>query len=394
MKEFFAFAERQDFQDFVKITMENPAVQGITIDVDRNWLQLAKLRDLLPPRLFDRWENRIWDWLEYHGWPGVLWSSEGLRRFSDLLPNGPLDWNWFPHWWEDYCKYLGRPAGKNPILVRVCMLPWQPGQQSVPSEGWEFPVVVEHRPQARLCSTKRKTLPLVGGLSIGVQHRSSGTLGGIIEDQNGSRFGITCAHLASQGDSIDQPAQSDRSSTQPIGSVYADSGLIVSSVNTPCSPQNPASKLNTVDAALIELDSSVPADLKILNLGNLTRVYPEMDLNPGDDLFFVGKESGPAQRHLVVGGLNVVFRFSDDGVDFYSFKNTFQVEWPSTISTPPGPPVVAGDSGAWLCKPENHSHAWAGMVIGCHRDMGYALFSETVFNWANAKLKHTPAKVR
>jgi hypothetical protein len=148
-----------------------------------------------------------------------------------------------------------------------------------------------------------------------------------------------------------------------------------------------------MDAVLIEFDTSTSADLKIITLGKLNRVLPEMDLNPGDKLYFVGKESGPHYRELVVGGLTVVFRFSDDGVNFYSFENTFQVEWPSAGTKPVGDPVEQGDSGAWLCKPDGSLYAWAGMAIGCHRDIGYALFSGRIAGWIDKQLTNHPSKV-
>lgn len=275
------------------------------------------------------------------------------------------------------------------------MLPWAERQEPIRTVGWDFPIEIERRPQARLCSTKTPTSPLVGGLSIGVGPISSGTLGGIIEDQRGHRFGLTCAHVAVHHDQIDQPAQSDNASPQNVGLVIVDSGLLVSTVRTPCHPTNPQSRLNKIDAALVDLNAhpAHPSELKILTLGKLSRIYPEMDLNPGDTLYFVGKESGPKKRELVVGGLTVVFRFSDDGVNFYSFENTFQVEWPTTVRNPSSDPIESGDSGAWLCIPDGNLHAWAGVAIGCHRDIGYALFAERVGDWIDLQLHHPRLKV-
>ena len=396
MRELFDFAEREDFSQFLEQVMKNPAVQGVTVDVDRTWLRLARAKDRFPPRVFDSWSNLILDSMPYPYWgSGVFESLSGeLGRVIQGLPEAPLDWKWLPNWWENYCRAMGRPKTHSPIVVRVCMLPSSTEQQRVSTEQWAFPVVIERRSQAKLCSTKIKTSPLVGGLSIGVQGIASGTLGGIVADQKKVRYALTCAHLAKKGDSIEQPARTDDKSAQEIGCVIADSQLRASTISTPCHPKNPLSRLNGMDAALVQLNDKVPANLEILTLGKLTRVLPEMDINPGDSICFVGKESGPRKRELVVGGLNVVFRFSDDGVNFFSFANTFQVEWPSAAVTPRRRvPVERGDSGAWLCAPDGHLHAWVGVAIGSHRDIGYALFAEGVMEWVDQQLKTSRATI-
>jgi hypothetical protein len=107
-----------------------------------------------------------------------------------------------------------------------------------------------------------------------------------------------------------------------------------------------------------------------------------MNLQPGRFVQYVGKESGPTPKRLVVGGLNVTYRIKDDAANYFCFENTFQIRLPRSLRHTGTPPVEPGDSGAWLCVHDTTGYSWAGVVIGCDDDIGYAIFSDAVTGWA------------
>jgi hypothetical protein len=388
MKELYALAESSEFRRLLEDATKYPAVQGIVITVDKLWLYLVRIKDHLPKPTFERLEMFAYEWLRYYEFP---WFNRRLQ--TSTVHSGALDWSWRPRWWKDYQMANGERFSETPILVRVYLLPWHPAEELPRIGEYKFRILFERREQARFCSTKTKRNPIVGGLSIGVGPNVSGTLGGVLEDQRGKRYGLTCAHVAVQGNDVDQPAQSDASAFRKVGVIAADSKLKKSASATPCNPANPRSVMNHIDAALVEFDSSNRADLKILTLGGLSRVLPKTDLNPGDGLYFVGKESGPQSRHVVVAGIGPTFRFKDDNENFYCFENTLQVEWPYSQEMPQGAPIQDGDSGSWLCLPDGTGYAWAAQVIGKHRDLGYAIFADQVMAWADGAVSDTPLKV-
>jgi hypothetical protein len=386
MKEFFEFAEREDFQRLLAQATKYPSVQGVTIDYDPVWLHLARLRQQLPSGPFDHVMNYILaDMVRGWSWTPRLWNGQCAVIPNDSnLFHGPLDTAWLPPWWKRYNEFFDRPAWDSPIIVRICLLPWSRQEETIRFGEYPFPIVFERRPQAQLCHLKTPQAKLHGGLSIGVGAGDSGTLGGIVKDQHGTLYGVTCAHVVGSSGTVEQPAQCDHPSPNAIGDIAASSTLQTSQFGTPCNPKNNQSVMNRVDAALIELDDQSAAELKIANLGSLTRVLPEADLQPGSSISFVGKESGPPARQLIIGGLNVTFRFKNASGDFLCFENTFQVRWPNAGCPVGVAAVEQGDSGAWLCTPDGNGFAWAGMVMGSDQFIGYGVFAEAVTNWASA----------
>lgn len=246
-----------------------------------------------------------------------------------------------------------------------------------------FPIVQERRPQARLCYLKKRRTPLEGGLSIGTGPIGSGTLGGIVQDQNGIRYGVTCAHVVEGGTNVEQPAQEDDSTgARQIGTVGAAVTLQKSQAASPCNPYDNASVMNEMDVALINLSDPNAADLKVASLGTLSRVLPKSDLRSGNSIYFTGKESGLPARRLIIGGLNATFRFHLDKNDYLCIPYTFNVRWPNTSPLKGTPAVEEGDSGAWLCTPDGSDYSWAGMVIGSDQFDGYGIFAQSVTDWA------------
>jgi hypothetical protein len=78
MKEFFAFAEREDFQRLVNRATKYPAVQGITIDYDPLWLHMAKLRQVMPKEPFEGVLDDIFRWVRVAGLGIHLSGSFGV----------------------------------------------------------------------------------------------------------------------------------------------------------------------------------------------------------------------------------------------------------------------------------------------------------------------------
>jgi hypothetical protein len=395
VRELEAFAARPDFQSFVAQVCEFPSVQGITIDIDPLWLHVAKLRQIVPSAFFDRVSERT-----FRGLVDALYFPFDLdERYFPWLPldadslTAPLDFNWLPDWWHVYCDLWGRPMSKSPIYVKIVQLPWQAQERVLEYGQTDFPVVKERRPQARLFNVKTPQIRMVGGMSIGKGPDISGTLGGIVEDSKKKRYGVTCSHVLQATDKVDQPALCDHSGARNVGSVVYSSSLQTSTSTTPCNPYNPGSLMNEVDAALIEFLAAHGPDLKIATLGPLSRIYSRADLQTGQRIYFVGKESGPAIQRLVVGGFNVTFRFKNDAGDYHCYKNTFEIRLPKAERCRGISPVQPGDSGAWLCVADATSYAWAGTVLGCHDDIAYAIFSEVTKDWIEATLGGTSISV-
>lgn len=140
------------------------------------------------------------------------------------------------------------------------------------------------------------------------------------------------------------------------------------------------SVINDIDAALIEIDSSIQSQLKILQIGNLTKITPKSNLTPGQSVEIAGKTSG--HRNLEIGGLAICYKFSDSNNNTYCFRNLIELRYPSGAITPAiSSPIQSGDSGAWVCISSGQGYEFSGMVIGEDRRRGYATFSETIEDW-------------
>lgn len=362
--------EDEEIQRITRAAMENPSVQGVILDIDPYWLT--------------RWNYvRRFGEKEFHRMPERN-QFRFFRRgvFDDFSENAfpvlPLHRNNLkerPPDWASYAGEVGFDPEKSPVRVTICL---RPGAVEVPRlESGSYQILYETRPIAALSAgPKTYRRPLLGGLSAGVGSKVCGTIGGIVKDQQAQsqKYGMTCAHVMRSG-TVHQPAKVDSKKAAAIGTVSAHSNLqLPVGVCTPVS----VTGLNTVDVALIEIDPSTSADLEILDIGPLTGVTPIASIGQGQLLEFTGRSSG--NRSLRIGGLGVIYKLRWNGRD-YCFKNVIQLNWPRFYQLLGGRPVARGDSGAWICNPNESGFGWCGMIIGEDRLHGYAIYAETIEDW-------------
>jgi hypothetical protein len=385
MRPLFEFSNRTEVRDLVSRVTELRSVQGVIVDYDPLWMDLWRLRCARGDRAVDDLV-RLVDWFHYG--PGVP-SSRWWPPFFDQDLGGepteiePPDPNWLPLAWLELQHFLRRrnPA-KEPFIVKICLYPWQKEDTSPDLGEYPFTVVKERRAPAELSMPLRHHRPVLGGISIGVGAQESGTLGGIVEDQHGVRWGVTCAHVVSSSVGVDQPAQRDSPGAAPLGSTRYHAALRPSAPGAPCNPYNAAAIMNSVDAALIQFVAGTSADLEVLNHGRLSGVAPKNTPSPGQLVDIAGKESG--SRTLEIGGLAVTYRLRDSTGNMFCFNELFELRWPRWWRVIGGRPVQRGDSGGWILTAQASGTQWMGMALASDRLVGYGMFAENVVNWAKA----------
>jgi hypothetical protein len=365
-----AFTERED-------------VQGAILTLDDWWLTAWKLSETGRLR---EWE---WWWREWrHFMPGPMPPFFGIGNSmaqdpQPWIPTRRPDLSWRPQFWDEYAHFSGRGGGDlPPVRLIICLRP--PDEESEKVRGIELPetrlpISFEVRPAARLANLHRAAArPLVGGVSIGVGAREFGTLGGVVEDSSGVRFGATCAHVFPKPVAVDQPAQHDDRRAKRVGT-SDPVALQPCTSPTPCNPYMHDPHIVDVDTALIALKRGVAADLEVLSIGPLAGVVSKRSMSPGQSVEFAGRTSG--HRFAEIGGLALFYRLRM-GEKTYCFRDLFEVRWKNFVQTVFGPVVRAGDSGAWVVTPTAQGSGWCGQIIGEDRHIGYAAFAEnTIAEW-------------
>ncbi len=392
MQALFDFGQRDDVRGLVQRVLEYPHVQGVVVDYDALWLQLWRLRSLHGESAVSDVVRRFFDWFHYgpFGRRGFSWicleevfafHHDSSFELADIETPNP---KWRPPGWGELRHITGYPTGgEDPFVVKICLLPWSVNEAVIETGEHAFGVVQERRTPAYFTMPLRAHRPVVGGVSIGTTARDAGTLGGIVEDQNGQRWGVSCAHVVQVKAGVEQPAQRDGGAPGPIAVGLHVSSLSASIQSTPCNPYNTGSVMNSVDAALVQFNPPTTADLEVLNLGKLAGITPKGAVNPGASVEIAGKQSGT--RILQVGGLGLTYRLRDENRNLYCFEHLFELRWPRFWRNIAGRPVQRGDSGAWALVSTARGNEWAGMAIAGDRLIGYAVFAETVVKWANDK---------
>jgi len=360
----------EEIQRIVTAAMENRGVQGVVLDIDPYWLTWWNYTRRFGVREFERIPERSQFRFFRRGLVDVL-----PENAFPVLPLRRKDLDDRPSDWASYARESGFDPDKSPVRVTICLRPG--GAEAPRLESNSYEILYETRPIAVLSAgPKAYRRPLVGGLSAGVGAGVCGTMGGIVEDRQDplQKYGVTCAHVMTSG-TVTQPAKIDSRKAKSIGAVGAHSSLqLAAGVCTPVS----STGLNTVDLALIKIDAFTSANLEILDIGPLTGVTPIAAIGQGQLVEFTGRSSG--NRSLRIGGLGVLYKLRWKGQD-YCFKNTIQLNWPRFYQLIAGRPVARGDSGAWICNPNENGFGWCGMIIGEDRLHGYALYAETLEDW-------------
>jgi hypothetical protein len=380
------YAEELGLRQILGAFTERRDVQGAVLVLDDWWLTAWRLSETGRLR---EWELWCREWMHFMPRPFppffMLPDRDRAQDAAPWVPTRRPDLSWRPRFWSDYAHYCGRPTDDlPPIRLIICVRP--PEENEKPA-GFDFPetglpISVEVRPVARLANAHRTVVrPVVGGVSVGVASEY-GTLGGIVEDGTGTRFGTTCAHVFPAVTPVDQPWQRDDANATSIGTSTPVVPLHACTSPTPCDPYSNDPHIAETDSALVTLDPGIAADLEVLAVGPLAGVVSRRSIMPGQSIEFAGRTSG--LRNAEVGGLVLFYRLQLGG-KVYCFRNLFEVRWKAFLRTLFGPVVQAGDSGAWVCAATARGSGWCGQVIGEDRHVGYATFAETtVAAWANA----------
>jgi len=372
------YAEEFGLRQIVETLTKFKSVQGAVLGFDDWWLTAWRYAE----------EGRLAEWENWHRrrrhlypWPMPdLPLSEWMFGLPSWVPRRRPELSWRPPGWSDYADSKGRHDDMPPVRLTVCLLPGDDEKPEFPET--RLPVSFEVRPVARLASTRSAVRPVVGGVSIGNGAQTYGTLGGIVEDDAGQRYGATCAHIFPAAAQADQPARYDDPGASTIGRSRTVATLQACTSATPCGPYSPSPHIRDIDTALIDIDASVTTDLSVLSIGTLSSVIPKNTMTPGQDVEFSGRTSG--HRIAEVGGLAVFYRLTLQG-QVYCFRDLFEVRWASVARSLFGPVVRDGDSGAWVCAPTATGMGWCGQIIGQDRRIGYAAFAENITTaWSNA----------
>lgn len=388
------FLERGDVRSFIQQCRESRAVQGVIVEIDPLWLaawrfferhhnldpafpaasRLSLFEEVAdPPYFYLTWEN---------------WISESNTRD----PINPLDYKQLgvlPRWWKRVRSpdYLKDPL---PIHLRVCLYPRARGAAGNDQPPASIPNLSEYalnyrfepRPVPQLAvSSSTRLVPLVGGGSIGVGAGGPGTLGGIIRDGNGNFYGVTCAHVASpQAAVVDHPAQADANTQNAVGEVAYCQIPAAYPHQLPIMPVHQAVNANEVDVALIQLDPKIAARHEINMLGPVRSIYPAGSIQQWQSTTFTGRTS--SLRNVEFRGLIAYYNIPNaSNTGTICFENLYEIQWPPPASSNAGPPIQAGDSGAWLCISGVNGYEWAGMAVAWDPTMGFALTASSIETW-------------
>ncbi len=373
------FAGRDDVLTLAtEYLRQNEAVQGIAVDLDDLWLAEWRLYNSLPPRAFAREASLLRESLLHEG---LGWYRHRRLLDSEFVsyPFG-VDPHWRSNNWNRIVKW--REINPEPFVMIVVLRP-DVSRESLGALAEIDPrgiqVRLEPRPTPRLyAKSTDRVRPLVGGLSVSSPTGPPGTLGGILTDTSGGKFGLTCSHVLAIASEAQQPSPADNGSdAERIGKCVESSKL--ASHTGQLDPYS--TSINTIDAALIELEPGAQSALEVLDVGPLAGIAPKGHVNPGASVEVVGKAVG--KRSLYIGAVTLVQEFDLNGSK-YGFRNLFELRRYGRFAAITGTishPVKPGDSGGWVLRSGTSGPEWLGVVIAGDGPYGYAIPAEFIVDW-------------
>jgi hypothetical protein len=379
MRSLSEFLEDRYVQQIINACREYRSVQGILIEIDPRWMQCWRLGESVnpndPPYGF---KEALVDF--YH--PGLFLEHPLMRyREQPWLPFREItakDLQWKPSFfWSDQ---MSNTYSRWPIVMRICLYPrGEERERAAPQfRGEGFRISYEVRPIAQLYSSpKDQHRPLLGGVSVGVNTTDAGTMGGILTDDNGTYYGLTCAHVVGSQKSVEQPAHIDKHASA-IGSVVHKQLPPPFPSHARKVPADQAGYAAKVDAALIKFDPTSSAKLEVLKMGPVTKLLLLDDIEQDEELQLTGRTSDwqKVQRSSVSPFYNVKNKTTGDE---YCFEYALIFREPSGAAA-----ARPGDSGAWLCREVGPDYHWVGMVVGGDKQLGIAVGSYEIKSWWEA----------
>jgi hypothetical protein len=373
------FAATNDgFQTILRNAAEYNVVQGVALGLDPYWLYSWRLAQQFGDSLL-------------HGLPrwGFPWLSDThikqrlLEERLGVFPRPILDeeiLKWRPPGWSDRTQWLSISDLTVPIVAKICIRPALLPSERTPSvealragvDGLR--VIVQTEPQSNLCANpRRKYLPVVGGVSIGVGAKDFATLGVVLEDDKGDRFALTCAHVAAKDDDILQPSQRDSKKATVIGKSVLATILSPCSVSDACNDKSGVAT-NELDLSLIQIDPAISSKQEILDIGALNGVVPISSLSCGQTVEVMGRSC--KHKTLQLGDFHVFRRHEHNG-QYYCYKNMVRVESPYGATDV----IKGGDSGAPVCITSGGGKGLCGMIVAANVFGGFAMFGESIEAW-------------
>lgn len=389
MKDLIDFAGRNDVRRFIsRVLSEAPSegFQGVWVSRHEDWeTLLAHLKsDTLGSAVRRLRQDSSWTIDDYLWW----------TRRTDATPSYPTDGiDWVTHW-KTYCERFENGVFRDPFVIIFRLKPGALADSKVRQilqsalQNSPFFTAVEERPLPRLfgatTASSASATKLEGGILILTSAGKQGTLGGFLEDAStGRKLGLTCAHVASTGDTI--AMWDDSSSTWiDIGSCIASTKMkLHSACGARCYTNKSAID---VDCALIELDNNFEGTPNVAGLGALTEIIrPE---NIPQDLYVSGGKSGVVKVEATKFGIWNEIAISR--TECQCFKDLFELGSPGGSYMPVklsllfSKSVQHKDSGSFVMADNAiGGYGLCGHVIGGDGIAGFATLASNMQSWAS-----------
>ncbi|GGN54186.1 hypothetical protein GCM10011349_29610 [Novosphingobium indicum] len=373
------FNESEALQGVVRQAADIPIVSGFTLDIHPLWTLLYDLEegaigdDGLRKFLLDRYFYRM---IETPIWPYTDWpvpTFQGYRR-RDLNRKVAI--------WSDLRRF-GRKLGKSPVVMTIVHRPVRtPVGDVLETDETDRArlialansaaalVLVDERPVA--------TLAFAPGDGIATNQGHTGTYGGTLTNPAGKAYGMSCAHVAEKGDTIDDGAGlhlgtcKDHTTLFPLGAgVVCDPSILP--MPNPYPGNGPS--VNMLDVSLIEL-ATTPTSARTLS-GVAT------SLTIGQD---VDVDGALTKAKCRLGSLAISYAFVTGGKT-YCFRDSIELKprprfgLGGGLGTLFSPLPVQGDSGAWVLTMDA-TPAWAGIFFAEDGQRGFCIRAKWAHDWA------------
>lgn len=379
------FAARQDFNAFldayVAESLPSELVRGVHVGVDFHWLDAWLVE----------WSRRTTPWY------AALWSDKAanVRWLSTYAPDFGYDLDFRPRDWNHHCRARGYPEGGHPIYIKIILRrEFKDVQEFNLLRQWNgHPILYEVRPPCRALSALANILGpggarLAPGESIGLGGgHAAGTAGGFLRDTNsGKSYLLSCAHVLPSdphNQTVFYPSPQDSGTPTPVADVWFSRQPPASGPGANCN-RVAAPQAEMLDLAAAELYDNVSIDPEIPQVGPVAALNQIVNLNPRDEVLFVGRTSGRREARLT--SLSVW-----DKVDILGqtccLRDLFVMSHrpPYYLNTSL---ARGGDSGAWVVNVLNNVVGWDGMLIADDGAQAYGCFAENIQDELSAYFPH------
>lgn len=340
-------------------------IQGVTIDYHPFWLALWSIHVRTGTNV-DHFDSYYW------------WE----RISEQPIPKGPIDPEWRPNTWKQFCNYQGKQDDV-PFIVKICVVPGADLKRlrpiyTIAEQQTSFFCTVEERPIARVAASVQGCAEM--------RADEPGTLGGFLRDKlSGRVFGLTCAHVASTVNGAVTLSDVGGSTHNNAGVVCYSTFATLNRMVGPGCNATITWQPDHVDIALIELDAIHTPTNKVSSVGVVDEVFTSSQFDSGSDVVMRGSVSG--KHDYYVGAFAAIYRVLFNDGYYRCFNNMFQITsasgrapWlPQKMATRP----ASGDSGSWvLCQNATGNYGYCGTLVAVDDLSGYACFAEAVTKWA------------